>query len=176
MVLVFFDVKGILVTHFMPHATTMNKEAIAQVLNQKLRHAIREKRPELREGMLLHHDNARLHTAGLVQSVIEKTGAEVLPHPPYSLDLAPCDFFLFPRLKKILKGKRFEFDEELQKATAAALRSITNNGFQEAYEAWIKRWKKCIYFKGEHFEKEKSQMICHMKLNFFFFEFILRIK
>jgi hypothetical protein len=34
-----------------------------------------------------------------VQSVIEKIGAEVLPHPPYSPDLAPCDFFLFPRLK-----------------------------------------------------------------------------
>jgi hypothetical protein len=45
---------------------------------------------------------------------------------------------LFPQLKKILKGKRFEFDEELQKTTAAALCSITNNGFQEAYEAWIR--------------------------------------
>jgi histone-lysine N-methyltransferase SETMAR len=84
---------------------------------------------------LLHHNNARPHTADLVQSMIEKIGAEVLPHPPYSPDLAPCDFFLFPRLKKIIKGKRFKFDEELQKATVAALCSIANNGFQEAYEA-----------------------------------------
>ena len=48
------------------------------------------------------------HTSHLVQQFLAKHGTAQLQQPPYSPDLAPCDFFLFPRLKKVLKGHRFD--------------------------------------------------------------------
>jgi histone-lysine N-methyltransferase SETMAR len=56
---------------------------------------------------LLHHDNARPHTAPAAQERIEKLKWELLEHLPYSPDLAPSDFHLFGLLKKHLSGKTF---------------------------------------------------------------------
>ncbi|GFW31707.1 uncharacterized protein TNCV_3099321 [Trichonephila clavipes] len=61
----------------------------------------------LRNGFLLHHDNARPHIARCVLDVSQQNNVEILPHPPCSLDLTPCDFWLVPQLKKPLRGKRF---------------------------------------------------------------------
>jgi hypothetical protein len=58
------------------------------------------------------------------------------PHPPYSPDLAPCDFFLFPKMKLKLKGHRFDITEEIQAESQRALDSLTENDFQEAFQNW----------------------------------------
>ena len=63
---------------------------------------------------LLHHDNAPTHTALSVRQFLTKNRMTSASHPPYSLDLAPCDFFLFPRMKRDLKGKRFQNVEEVR--------------------------------------------------------------
>ena len=63
-----------------------------------------KKRAPLLPTMLFHHDNAPSHQASMTQETIDRRPIEVLGHPPYSPDLAPCDFFLFPTLKKILRG------------------------------------------------------------------------
>ncbi|GFW09719.1 histone-lysine N-methyltransferase SETMAR [Trichonephila clavipes] len=68
------------------------------------------KRSLLRNGILLHHDNARPHIAHCVLHVLQQSNAEILPHPPYSPDLTPCDFWLFPQFKKPLRGKHFSPD------------------------------------------------------------------
>ncbi|PNF22071.1 hypothetical protein B7P43_G09295 [Cryptotermes secundus] len=52
-----------------------------------------------------HHDNAPAHTALSVRQFLTKNGMTPVSHPPYSPDLAPCDFFLFPRMKRDMKGK-----------------------------------------------------------------------
>ncbi|UYV69915.1 hypothetical protein LAZ67_7001175 [Cordylochernes scorpioides] len=52
-----------------------------------------------------HHDNATSHTAFIITNFLARSNTSVIPHPPYSPDLAPCDFFLFPRLKREMKGK-----------------------------------------------------------------------
>jgi len=57
---------------------------------------------------LLHHANASAHSAHAVKEFLAKTKTTVLSHPPYSPDLAPCDYFLFPKPKFKLKGMRFE--------------------------------------------------------------------
>ncbi|GFV83780.1 mariner Mos1 transposase [Trichonephila clavipes] len=67
---------------------------------------VKRKRPLLRNGLLLHHNNARPHIARCVLDVLQQN-VEILPHPPYSPDKTPCDFWLFPQLKKPLRGKRF---------------------------------------------------------------------
>jgi hypothetical protein len=60
----------------------------------------------------------------------------MVPHPPYSLDLAPCDFALFRKLKMKLKGRRFETVSSIQRESQAALDSIKENDFHGAFEAW----------------------------------------
>ena len=59
-------------------------------------------------GIKLLHDNAPAHKSATVQEYLKESGLDVLDHPPYSPDLSPCDFWLFPRLKEILAGHRFE--------------------------------------------------------------------
>ena len=61
----------------------------------------------------LHHDNAPAYASLLICSYLAKHQISVLPHPPYSSDLAPADFFLFPKFKTTLKGRRFQAIEEM---------------------------------------------------------------
>ncbi|KAI6651270.1 Mariner transposase [Oopsacas minuta] len=72
-------------------------------------------------GILLHHDNASLHTAIRTRESLENSGLEALPHRPTSPDLAPCNFWLFPRLKDQLRGRRFSTNEELRGALFQAI-------------------------------------------------------
>lgn len=75
-----------------------------------------------------------------------------LPHPPYSPDLAPADFFLFPRMKMQLKGRRFGTVDEIQFASQTVLDTLTPEDFQGAFQEWQKRWIRCIDSQGEYFE------------------------
>jgi transposase len=63
------------------------------------------------------HDNAKPHTSYATSVVIESTRFEIVPHPPYSLHLAPSDFWLFAALKKHLKDKHFTCNEDIQAPT-----------------------------------------------------------
>jgi transposase len=64
---------------------------------------------------VLHHDNAPAHSSFLVRNFLAKNGMTVVPQPPYCPDLAPADFFVFPKLKSVLKGCCFETFDEIQK-------------------------------------------------------------
>jgi hypothetical protein len=64
----------------------------------------------------------------------------IVPHPPYSPDLAPCDFALFPKLKMKLKERHFETLSNIQRESQVVLDSIKENDFHGAFEAWNKRW------------------------------------
>jgi hypothetical protein len=76
----------------------------------------------------------------------------VVPHPPYSPDLAPCDFFLFSRLKRTLKGKRFQDVAEIQLNTTRQLQAIPKQAHQTRIEKWKDRWNRCIQSGGSYFE------------------------
>ncbi len=76
----------------------------------------------------------------------------MVAHPPYSPDLAPCDFFLFPRLKKGLRGRRFGTMQAMKQAVKAELKLIPQEEFSKAIDQLVVRWTKCIEAKGEYFE------------------------
>jgi histone-lysine N-methyltransferase SETMAR len=82
-----------------------------------LRDAVRRKHHELWQSGVwwLHHDNAPAHKFLSVKKFLTKNSMTELLHPPYSPDLAPYDFFLFARIKQVLKGKRFADVEEVKK-------------------------------------------------------------
>jgi hypothetical protein len=81
----------------------------------------------------------------------------IIPHPPYSPDLAPCDFALFPKLKMKLKGQHFETVSDIEWELQAVLDSIEENDFHGAFEAWKKRWDCYVRSQGDHFERDGSQ-------------------
>ena len=94
---------------FAPRGQTINKEYYVEVL-KRLRDAVRRKRPRFWScgDWLLHHDNAPVHSSNLVQKFLAKPKIVQLRQPPYSPDIAPCAFWMFPKLKMALKGKRFD--------------------------------------------------------------------
>jgi hypothetical protein len=81
----------------------------------------------------------------------------IVPRPPFSLDLAPFDFSLFPKLKMKLKGRRFETASDIQGQSQAALDSIEENDFHCAFEMWKELWDGCIRSQGDYFEGDGSK-------------------
>ncbi|GFU74357.1 histone-lysine N-methyltransferase SETMAR [Trichonephila clavipes] len=73
---------------------------------------VKRKRPLLRNGFLLHHDNARLHFVRCALGVSQQNNVEILSHPPYSPDKAQCYFLLFPQLKKPLRDLGGQFTDQ----------------------------------------------------------------
>jgi len=96
-------------TNYLSKGSTITGVYYANELGlRELREALKSKRRrKLRCGVLLLHDNAPAHTAGIATSVAAECGYELLPHPPYLPDLAPSDFCLFPLLKKHLRGRQY---------------------------------------------------------------------
>ena len=87
---------------------TITEEYYSRLLKRLRSELVRRRRGKLRNGVLLLHDNAPAHRARQAIETADQCGYDILPHPPYSPDLAPSDFFLFPNLKKLIKGRRFE--------------------------------------------------------------------
>ena len=93
-----------------------------------LRHKKRRiERIAKRNEALLHHENARPHTGAAIRDAIQHPDFPMLPHPPYSPDLAPSDFHLFPKPKKHLKGQRFICDEEVKSAVGKGFQKQKTN-------------------------------------------------
>jgi hypothetical protein len=96
------------------------------------------------------------HNALSVKRYLAARGTPVLEHAPYSPDLAPCDFFLFPKIKSILKGTRFESMEEVKRKSAELLNALTKEDFQHCFDQWKKRMERCVARGGEYIEGEHS--------------------
>jgi histone-lysine N-methyltransferase SETMAR len=102
MLTVLSDSQEVLLALFQMRGENDNSASYFEVLF-KLRDEIRRKRPgQLARGVLLHHNNARSHTARATQESIQELQWELLQHPPYSPDLAPSNFHLFGPLKPTL--------------------------------------------------------------------------
>jgi len=70
---------------------------------------------------------------------LAKNKTVIMPQSPYSPDLAPCDFFLFPKLKIPMKGKRFATIDEIKSESKNELMTIPKSAFQKCFECWKKR-------------------------------------
>ena len=149
----FFYWKRIVYYEFVPRGKAVNKEFYLNDL-KRLREAVRRMRPEAwtNNTWMLHHDNAPAHASLLIREFLTKHETTVVPQPPYFLDLAPVDFFLFPKLKSSLKGRRFQTAEEIEENSIRDLRAIPQNTFQDAFQNWKTRWERCVKSGGEYVE------------------------
>lgn len=153
MLIAFFDSHGIIHKEFLPEGSTMNANTYVEILKRLLRR-IRRVRPQYAEqgSWCLLHDNARPHTALVVQQMLAEKGVVSLAHPPYSPDLAPADFFLFPKLKLSLKGKRFSDIPDIQSNVIQELNDIRRDDFARSFQELYQRSQKCINLNGDYFE------------------------
>ena len=103
-------------------------------------------------GVHFLHDNASSHKCEVVKSFLASEKVNVLNHPPYSPDLSPCDFFLFPRLKKMLSGNKYTSISSLCSAIYQCLQQYQNKTILSVFRDWVKRLQKCVSVKGEYFE------------------------
>ena len=96
----------------------------------------------------MHQDNSAVHNSILVTDYLNKMGIETVPHPPYSRDLAPCDFWLFPKLR----GCHYEKIEEMKEAVTKVIDMLTQENFHGAFQKLLELYNKCIAAGGDYFE------------------------
>jgi len=119
----------------------------------QLKDILKEKRRgKLNKGVLFLQDNAPAHRALSTQKKLIYLGFLCLDHPPYSPDLAPSDYHLFPGLKKQLKGRHFSSDAEVIAAAETWFDGLPSEFFFSGLQKLEQRAKKCIEFRVEYVE------------------------
>ena len=103
--------------------------------------------------MLLLHDNAPSHTSRIAKAAVAENKFQELNHPPYSPDLAPSDFFLFRNMKKPLRGRRFQTDEEVKAAVIEWFEGQEKPFFENGLKSLKSKWEKCVEVAGDYIEK-----------------------
>ena len=87
---------------------------------------------------------------------LESEKVTVLPHPPYSPDLAPCDYFLCPKLKYHLSGRRYNSRNALGSAVYQCLMGVPTEEYEKCLQIWIDWLKRCVLAGGEYFEGQSK--------------------
>ena len=115
---------------------------------------IRRKRPALFKLAQWHfyQDNTPVHNSILVTDYLTKMGINTAPQAPYSAEVAPCDFWLFPKLKEKLRGCRYETIEDMKEAIKKVIDTLTQEDFHGAFQKFLERYNKCITAGGDYFE------------------------
>ena len=132
----FFDSSGMIYMHWVPTGQTVNKEYYVEVLRE-FRKRFCRKRPALfKSGQwYFHQDNAPVHNSILVTDYLTKMGIKTVPQPPYSRDLAPCDFCLFPKLT----GCCYKTIEEMKETATTVIDTLTQKNFHGAFQKLLEK-------------------------------------
>lgn len=148
---VWWDCHGIIHHELLKSNLTITADRYVQQL-QRVQEKLHEKRPALvnRKNVILLHDNARPHTARVTQEKILELGWSVLPHPPYSPDLAPTDYHLFCSLQNFLNGKTFNSEEQVRQAVENFFQSKPTTFYKEGIDKLPGRWEKVIQNSGDY--------------------------
>ena len=137
---VFWDAHGIIFIDYLEKGKTINSDYYIALL-ERLKDEIVEIRPQFKKKkVLFYQDNAPCHKSMKTMAKLNELGFELLPHPPYSPDLATSDYFMFSDLKRMLAGKKFSADEELISGTEAYFeakdKSYYKNGTEKLYDRY----------------------------------------
>jgi histone-lysine N-methyltransferase SETMAR len=155
MLSIFWDCHGVLLMEVLPEGETVTADYYCLLLDRLIT-AIQMKRRRSSSSanwsMRYQHDNARPHVARKTVEKLNELRFIVLPHPPYSPDLAPSDFYLFSPLKSALRGKTYASKEDIQADIEAWIASKPREFFDAAFTKLPGRWQKCIDHAGDYFE------------------------
>ncbi len=152
MLVTFFDHKGIVYMEFI-RSGTVDTPTFIQILT-RYRDSLKTCRPHLTRH--LHMDNAPAHGSRDTRLHLLMTGQKVVDHPALSPDLAPSDYWLFPRIKKALRGRHFPSLDAVEAAVRHEVGLITVAEYREALlTKWPMRWARCVHHNGDYFEGQK---------------------
>ena len=153
---IFFSAEGVVARIVVPKGITVTGSFYAEKVLPEVFSKFKEmtERNTVRD-VMLHHDNAAPHAAEVVTKYLKRERVDILPHPPYSPDLAPCDFFLFPKIKKELKNKKYDNVENLSRAVQSITSHIEKEEYHRCFENWQRRLQLCIDHDGYYFEGMK---------------------
>ena len=142
---------------FVRPGQTVNGKFYCEVL-RRLRGNVRHKRHEMWKNgdWLVHHDDAPAHTSLVVTEFLTKNNMTTVPHPAYSPDLAPCDLYVFPKMKLLLKGRHFLSIEEIQAESQQVLNTLKPADFNVCFQKWQNCWDRCIQAQDDYFEGDSG--------------------
>ena len=136
-----------------PNETITREQYQTQLM--RLSRALREERPQYEqehEKVILQHDSARFHVAKLVKTYLEILKWEVLPHPPYSPDIAPSDYYFFRSTAHGLADQQFRSYEDIEKLLDSWIASKNEHFYCNGIRALPERWAKVVANDGQYFE------------------------
>ena len=163
---IFFSGEGVAIKVPVKKGKGITGKYYKDVVLKKLKKYYQKRRPATGfKHVRLLHDNAPAHTSAIVTAFLKKEKVTVLPHPPYSPDLAPCDFFLFPKLKAFLAGRKYQSQQALGSAIHQYLITVPKSAYRDAFKKWIHRLKILVFVyydsivnlsKNNQFQKHSS--------------------
>ena len=152
MVTIIWGVFGFFIVDILPHGVSYDSTYFIEHILYPL-YTIKTQiwSETYRRKLWLHLDNSMVHNSQLCQTKYNEYGFKRTPHPPYSPDLAPSDFYLFGAVKNKLKGSKFTSSDELKEALIEILNAISQTERKRVFEHWIERCKVVNIQKGEYF-------------------------
>jgi len=141
---VFWDAEGILFIVYFEKGKTITGEYYSNLLTRLDGKKFVRKVPFCKKIIIFHQDNAPAHKSVLAVGKLRDMHYELLEHPPYSPDLAPSDFSLFPKLKLFLAGQRFSSNQEAIAAVEGYFADLMKNHYRDGIMVLEHRWNKCI--------------------------------
>lgn len=148
---IFFRSSGGLLVHSMAKGVKMDRFYYRDNCLKRLVKEIKKQRPNTgTRGIKLLHDNARPHDNKEVEDYLRQEHVQLMPHPPYSPDLAPSDYWLNDYLKRNLKDQNNA--NSLHNSVANLVFSIPENEYKKTFDRLIDRMTLCIKNKGDYFE------------------------
>ena len=149
---ILWDMEGIVHIEFWEQGKTIDSERYVSTL-RALKGRLKRVGQDKVKDVFIQHDNARPPTIRQTQCALQQLEFPTIPHPPYSPDLAPSDFFLFPLLQKHLKGNHYETGAEVEADVRSWCRSQTPEFFADGMRKLVQRWRLCIERDGDYVEK-----------------------
>ena len=151
MVTIFWNPDGIVLIRALPAGEKWSGEYfINNILKPMMKtEAYKDAKRENRK-LTLHMDNARVHTASIVRQFMQQNGFAVAPHPAYSPDLAPSDFYLFGALKSRITGRVFASSDEIIEWITREFQRISPDELERAFQEWKQRLARCSKSDGSY--------------------------
>jgi transposase len=136
---------GFVSVGFLPMEQRYNSQFFTETVLPSIEKKLAECRPKLRTTAAhFHVDNAKPHTSKMSIEKIEELGFILVPQPPYSPDLPPCNFFLFGYLKQHLEGKHFTREDQVAAGVRDVFDKIQLQMFQNVMDDWRYGLRRCI--------------------------------
>ena len=149
--IIFFRASGIVHISYLDKGKTINHQTYIKDCLEPLVSTLKEQRPICgTRNLKFHHDNAKPHVHVSVKKYLEDQNFVVMDHPPYSPDLAPCDFWLFSYIKSRLSNHTGS--ESLSAQITEIVSSIPESEYRKTFNKWLERMQYCIKYEGHYFE------------------------